>query len=139
MRGDLITKKLPKYKRDAMERIARLCFEELNPLYNNRFSYADFESATYRFQVSWLIISVGGIQIKVKLYGDFPRVVKAAEDQPLISYNVAKKIIKKLQELEKQKYFLNSSDTILITDFNLTRKYLRLAGRLGTRVQYKGE
>ena len=46
MTGDLITKKLPKYKLEAMKRIARLCFEELNPLYNNRFSYADFESAT---------------------------------------------------------------------------------------------
>lgn len=67
-----------------MERIARLCFEELNPLYNNRFSYTDFESAIYRFQVSWLISSVGGIQIKVKLYEDFPRGVKAAEDQPLV-------------------------------------------------------
>lgn len=67
-----------------MERIARLCFEKLNPLYNNGFSYTDFESAIYRFQVSWLISSVGGIQIKVKLYGDSPRVVKAAEDQPLV-------------------------------------------------------
>lgn len=139
MTGDLITKKLPKYKLEAMERIAYLCFKEINPLYNNRFSYADFESATYRFEGSWLIISVGGIQIKVRLYGDFPRVVKSAGDQTFISYEVSKKIIKKLQELEKQNYFLNSSDTILFTDFNLTRKYLRIVGRLGTRVQYKGE
>ena len=32
MTGDLITKKLPKYKLEAMERIARLCFEELNTI-----------------------------------------------------------------------------------------------------------
>ena len=30
MTGDLITKKLPKYKLEAMERIAYLCFKEIS-------------------------------------------------------------------------------------------------------------
>ena len=139
MTGDLITKKLPKYKLEAMERIAYLCFNELNPLYNGRFSYQDFKSAIYKFEGSSLYITFGNIKITVKLYGDFPRVTISSGNQPLISYGIARKIIAKYQELEKRTPLANSYENILFTEFNLSYKYLRIVGRLGTRIQYKGE
>ena len=139
MRGDLITKKLPKYKREAMERIAYLCFKEINPLYNNRFDYQDFKSAIYKFEGSSLYITLGNVKITVKLYGDFPRVTISSGNQPLISYGIARKIIAKYQELEKSTPLANSYENVLFTEFNLSYKYLRIVGRLGTRIQYKGE
>lgn len=139
MTGDLITKKLPKYKLEAMERIAYLCFKEINPLYNNRFDYQDFKSAIYKFEGSSLYITLGNVKITVKLYGDFPRVTVSSGTQPLISYGIARKIIAKYQELEKRTPLANSYENVLLTEFNLSYKYLRIVGRLGTRLQYKGE
>lgn len=139
MTGDLITKKLPKYKLEAMERIAYLCFKEINPLYNNRFDYQDFKSAIYKFEGSSLYITLGNLKITVKLYGDFPRVTISSGNQPLIRYDVAKKILSKYQELEKNSPLHNSYENVLFTEFNLAYRYLRTVGRLGTRLQYKGE
>lgn len=139
MTGDLITKKLPKYKLEAMERIAYLCFKEINPLYNNRFDYQDFKSAIYKFEGSSLYITIGNVKITVKLYGDFPRVAISSGNQPLVSYGIARKIIAKYQELEKRTPLANSYENVLFTEFNLSYKYLRIVGRLGTRIQYKGE
>ena len=138
MRGDLITKKLPKYKLEAMERIARLCFEELNPKFNDRFTFQDFKLATYKFEGSYLTITIGGV-IKIKLYGDFPMISGGVSSDNSFSYETAKKIIAKVSELEKNSPIHDNGDILLITEFNLAHKYLRSVGHRGTRVQYKGE
>ena len=62
-----------------------------------------------------------------------------SENQPLIRYDVAKKILSKYQELEKNSPLHNSYENVLFTEFNLAYRYLRAVGRLGTRLQYKGE
>ena len=138
MRGDLITKKLPKYKRDAMERIAYLCFKELNPKFNDRFTFQDFKLATYKFEGSYLTITIGGV-IKIKLHGDFPMISGGVSGDNSFSYETAKKVIAKVSELEKNSPIIDNGDMILISEFNLAYKYLRSVGRMGTRVQYKGE
>lgn len=138
MRGDLITKKLPKYKRDAMECIARLCFEELNPKFNDRFTFQDFKLGTYKFEGSYLTITIGGV-IKIKLYGDFPMISGGVSSDNSFSYETARKIIAKVSELEKNSPIHDNGDILLITEFNLAYKYLRSVGHRGTRVQYKGE
>lgn len=134
MRGDLITKKLPKYKRDAMERIAYLCFKELNPKFNDRFTFQDFKLGTYKFEGSYLTITIGGV-VKIKLYGIYGGV----SSDNSFSYETAKKIIAKVSELEKNSPIHDNGDILLITEFNLAHKYLRSVGHRGTRVQYKGE
>lgn len=138
MTGEVIKRKLPKYKLEAMAVIADECFKELSPKVNHVFSKRDFGSATYKFEGSYLTIFLIGGALRVYLAGDFPRLELSGSNSLLISYDVAKKIKSKHYELIKNTSISVGFENELFTEFNFDSESLRVVGRLGTRVIFSG-
>lgn len=145
MVGQLVNKKLPKYKFDNMETIARLVKDEMGSRGN--LSLESYKGLYFTYQGNTLTISNHSYSttvLVIVLGGDFPRISKYMnKDLPAInsgfSFTVARRIRKLLYELVNGTPISKTTDENLLSiKFCVDSKYLSVIGSRGTRYVYKG-
>ena len=144
MVGQLVNKKLPKYKYDAMERIAETCYKIMNPILGGSVSSMQFLNSSYTLEGAAVRVDLPRGSCLIVVYGGFPRVVevfgKTVESKEnMIPWETAQKVVKAIKELKKNlPQNLGYYERILKCDFTLAYNSLRFWGVQGTRVHYKG-
>lgn len=134
--------KLPKYKKELMEKIVRRCEVMLKDVFPH-LTKRDYEIATYTYKIP------GELQIyfnekfivDLVLKGDFPRIksinnVIYPADNPNITYDKAIYITSNFYKLNRSVHTgISSSGDVLI--FNLVNGGLRVVASDGTRYMQK--
>lgn len=134
--------KLPKYKKELMEKIVRRCEVMLKDVFPH-LTKRDYEIATYTYKIP------GELQIyfnekfivDLVLKGDFPRIksinnVIYPADKPNITYDKTIYITSNFYKLTRSVHTgISSSEDVLI--FNLVNGGLRVVASDGTRYMQK--
>ena len=145
MVGQLVNKKLPKYKFDNMKTIARLVKNGIG----DNLSLESYKGLYFTYQGNTLTISnhpYSTTVLVIVLGGDshFPRISKYInKDLPAInsgfSFTVARRIRKLLYELVNGTLISKTTDENLLSiEFCVDSKFLLVIGSRGTRYVYKG-
>lgn len=147
MVGDLIKKDLPKYKLESMVFLSKYLNKQLKKYgYFNDWSEQDWLTANYSYSGNKLWILNKNHKLEISIINGFPvlNCITCLDGRVRNDYGVfddfdTRKLDKYIYNLIKSTPLASSSENLLNMEFSPSRGYLRINGRLGTRIIYGGD